>query len=215
MVFTLSREKQDGSLCACNIRNRPAPHGYEIERHFQRGACQGHNRFSQIANKFLAFLIRGRLVIGNIRYAPCVVFFQIIIGSRSAIRRSTQESGIGSSRKGAKMKGKKGLIILSAILVIAASSGCSTPLSTREKGAGIGALGGATAGGLIGAAVGHPAAGAAIGGALGLGTGALVGDQLQGQEQTQYRQQQQIDQNQAEIQRQRQQIDQLKRRQEY
>jgi phage tail tape-measure protein len=117
--------------------------------------------------------------------------------------------------KGVVMNGKKGLIILSAIFVIAASSGCSTPLSTREKGAGIGALGGATAGGLIGAAVGHPAAGAAIGGALGLGAGALVGDQLQGQEQTQYRQQQQIDQNQAEIQRQRQQIDQLKRRQEY
>ena len=35
---------------------RPAPHGYEIERHFQRGACQGHNRFSQIANKILSFL---------------------------------------------------------------------------------------------------------------------------------------------------------------
>ena len=54
----------------------------------------------------------------------------------------------------------------------------------------------------------------AIGGALGLGAGALVGDQLQGQEQTQYRQQQQIDQNQADIQHQRQQIDQL-RQQEY
>src|SRR6476620_7836116 len=101
------------------------------------------------------------------------------------------------------MNSKKGLIVLSAILVIA-GSGCSTPLSTREKGAGIGALGGAAAGGLIGTAVGHPAAGAAIGGVLGLGTGALVGEQLQ-----------QIDQNQAEIQRQRQQIDQLKRRQEY
>ncbi len=83
-------------VCARAIlRNWPEAREYEIERHFQRGACQGHNRFSQIANKFLAFLIRGRLVIGNIRYAPCVVFFQIIIGSRSAIRRSTQESGIG------------------------------------------------------------------------------------------------------------------------
>jgi phage tail tape-measure protein len=142
-------------------------------------------------------------------------FTKSLLDRAGAIRRSTKESGIGSSRKGSMMKGKKGLIILFAILVLAASSGCSTPLSTREKGAGIGALGGATAGGLIGAAVGHPAAGAAIGGALGLGTGALVGDQLQGQEQTQYRQQQQIDQNRAEIQRQRQQIDQLKRRQEY
>jgi uncharacterized protein HemX len=58
-------------------------------------------------------------------------------------------------------------------------------LTTREKGAGIGALGGA--------AVGRLGAGAAIGGALGLGSGALVGDQLQGQEQKQSEQQRQID----------------------
>jgi len=38
--------------------------------------------------------------------------------------------------------------------------GCSTPLTTREKGAGIGALGGAAAGGIIGSVVGHPGAGA-------------------------------------------------------
>jgi phage tail tape-measure protein len=111
--------------------------------------------------------------------------------------------------------GKVFTILMFTIVLVSATSGCSAPLSTREKGAGIGALGGATAGGLIGAAVGHPAAGAAIGGPFGLGAGALVGDQLQGHEQTQYQQQQQIDQNQAEIQRQRQQIDQLRRRQEY
>ena len=75
--------------------------------------------------------------------------------------------------------------IMNSILLIGALilTGCAGgPLSTREKGAGIGALGGAAAGGLVGAAVGHPGAGAAVGGALGLGTGALVGDQLQGQE---------------------------------
>ncbi|HET8562406.1 MAG TPA: OmpA family protein, partial [Candidatus Binatia bacterium] len=65
-----------------------------------------------------------------------------------------------------------GILFLSLVIVF---SGCSAPLSTREKAAGIGALGGAAAGGIIGAAVGHPGAGAAIGGALGLGTGALVG----------------------------------------
>jgi len=114
------------------------------------------------------------------------------------------------------MNGRKGLIILTAIVLSIVISGCSGgSLSTREKGAGIGALGGATAGGLIGAATGHPAAGAGIGAALGLGAGALVGDQLQGQERVQSQQQQQIDQNQAEIQRQRQQIEQLKHRQEY
>lgn len=71
-------------------------------------------------------------------------------------------------------------------------------------------------GGLIGAAVGHPGAGAAIGGAFGLGAGALVGDQLQGQEITNYQQQQQIQRNQAEITRNRQTIQRLERqRNEY
>ena len=88
-------------------------------------------------------------------------------------------------------------------------------LSTREKGAGIGALGGAAVGGIIGAAVGAPGAGAAIGGALGLGAGALVGDQLQGQENKQTEQQRQIDANQAEIDRQRREMEQLKQQREY
>ncbi|HME61940.1 MAG TPA: glycine zipper domain-containing protein, partial [Candidatus Binatia bacterium] len=69
------------------------------------------------------------------------------------------------------------------VVILSSSIGCAGgSLTTREKGAGIGALGGAAAGGIIGAAVGHPGAGAAIGGVLGLGTGALVGDQLQGQD---------------------------------
>src|SRR5882724_27995 len=86
------------------------------------------------------------------------------------------------------------------LAVTMAAVGCAGgDFTTREKGAGIGALGGAAAGGLIGAAVGHPGAGAAIGGALGLGTGALVGDQMLGQEQRQSDQQRQIDANQAEL----------------
>src|SRR5580765_987335 len=96
-------------------------------------------------------------------------------------------------------------------------TGCAGgPVTTREKGAGIGALGGAAAGGIIGSAVGHPAAGALIGGALGLGAGALVGDQLQGHEITNYQQQQQINRNQAEINRNQQDIQRLQRqRSEY
>ena len=93
---------------------------------------------------------------------------------------------------------------------LAALAGCSEPLSTREKGAGIGALGGAAAGGLVGAAVGHPGAGAAIGGALGLGSGALIGDQLQGQEKRQA-EQQTIDQQRAEIAKNQALIDELKK----
>ncbi len=92
------------------------------------------------------------------------------------------------------------------------STGCAGgSLSTREKGAGIGALGGAAAGGIIGSTVRHPAAGALIGGALGLGAGALIGDQLQGHENTSYQQQQQINRNQAEIERNRQEIQRIQR----
>ena len=91
-------------------------------------------------------------------------------------------------------------------------SGCAGgSLSTREKSAGIGALGGAAAGGIVGAAVRRPAAGALIGGALGLGAGALIGDQLQGHENTSYQQQQQINRNQAEIERNRQEIQRIQR----
>ncbi len=70
---------------------------------------------------------------------------------------------------------KKQIVAYSAsALVAAALAGCSTPLTTREKGAGIGTLGGAAAGGIIGSTVGHAGAGAAIGGLLGLGAGALI-----------------------------------------
>jgi outer membrane protein with glycine zipper len=57
------------------------------------------------------------------------------------------------------------------------SLGCSTPLSTREKGALVGGGTGAGVGALVG---GWP--GAAIGGALGAGGGALVGNQMQKQD---------------------------------
>src|SRR5437588_10820531 len=101
---------------------------------------------------------------------------------------------------------------LALVLFVSTIAGCAGgSLSTREKGAGIGALGGAAAGGIVGAAVGHPGAGAAIGGALGLGAGALVGDQLQGHEITNYQQQQQINRNQYETERNRQEIQRLQR----
>ena len=99
--------------------------------------------------------------------------------------------------------------LLTAALVLGGCAGGS--LTTREKGAGIGALGGAAVGGIVGSAVGHPAAGAAIGGGLGLGAGALVGDQLQGQENQNYRQDSEIRNNQAEIDRQRYELERLRR----
>jgi outer membrane lipoprotein SlyB len=101
-------------------------------------------------------------------------------------------------------------------LVAALLTGCAGgALTTREKGAGIGALGGAAAGGIIGSAVRHPGAGAAIGAALGLGAGALIGDQLQGRENAAYGQDQQIYQNQLELERQRRELEDLRQRREY
>jgi phage tail tape-measure protein len=95
--------------------------------------------------------------------------------------------------------------------------GCAGgPLTAREKGAGIGAVGGAAAGGLIGAAAGRPALGAAIGGGVGLGAGALIGDYMQGQEETQYQyNQQQIQQNQRVIEQNRRDVQTQRQRQEY
>ena len=100
------------------------------------------------------------------------------------------------------------MVLLAATLMVGGCAG--GPLTTREKGAGIGTLGGAAAGGLIGAAVGHPAVGALIGGGLGLGAGALIGDQMQGQENQSSRQDEQIRQNQIETNRQQNEIDRLR-----
>ena len=98
------------------------------------------------------------------------------------------------------------------LLLAALLSGCSGgDLTTREKGAGIGALGGSAAGGLIGAATGHPGVGAAVGGALGLGAGALIGDQLQGQENRQKEQQKAIDQQRVELEKNRALIEELRK----
>ena len=109
------------------------------------------------------------------------------------------------------MQGHLKLVTLSMLFIL--TSACASgSLTTREKGAGIGALGGAAAGGAIGAAVGNPGVGAAIGGALGLGAGALIGDQLQGQEMKQAEQQKAIDQQRAEIAKNQALIDELKKR---
>ena len=67
---------------------------------------------------------------------------------------------------------KAPVLFLTGAMLFAGCAGGS--LTTREKGAGIGALGGAAAGGLIGAAVGRPGVGAAIGGGLGLGAVRVV-----------------------------------------
>lgn len=97
------------------------------------------------------------------------------------------------------MKKKSSIGIAALGLSVLMAAGCAGgPMSSREKGAGIGAVGGAAAGGLIGAAFGRPGMGAAIGAGTGLVGGALVGDYMQGQEQQQYNEQT-IQQNQRTI----------------
>ncbi len=98
-----------------------------------------------------------------------------------------------------------------AVLLFGLVFSCSEPLTTREKGAGIGTLGGAAVGGIVGSAVGHPAAGAAIGAGLGLGTGALIGDRVQALEKKQGDLDEQIKQNDLELRRQREELEKLKK----
>src|SRR3970040_2658001 len=100
-----------------------------------------------------------------------------------------------------KNKAANGLFAIAAGALLAGTlvAGCAGgALTTREKGAGIGALGGAAAGGIIGSAARHPGAGAAIGGLLGLGAGALIGDQLPGRDNQAVQQDQQIERHQLE-----------------
>ena len=111
---------------------------------------------------------------------------------------------------------KRILVTVVALFLIIALAGCQGgELTTREKGAGIGTVVGAGLGGIIGAAVGCPGCGAGIGAVTGLAAGALVGDYIQGQDKKTEATQTQIDQNQAEINRQRQEIQTLKKQQEY
>ena len=98
-----------------------------------------------------------------------------------------------------------------AAIVALSLMGCSEPLTTREKGALVGAVGGAAVGGIVGSAVGHPGTGAAVGGAAGLGAGALIGDRVQAIEKQQTELDRQVKQNELELQRQREEIEQLKR----
>ncbi len=102
--------------------------------------------------------------------------------------------------------------LMVAILVIAVAAGCARPLSQREKGAvGGGALG-AGAGAIIGSQKGHAAEGAAIGGVLGALAGGLLGDQADKQQAVNEATQERIGQQQAEIERNRELIEELKRR---
>jgi outer membrane lipoprotein SlyB len=115
-------------------------------------------------------------------------------------------------RKGESMRHR--FISLIALPLVMAFLGCSS-MSTTQKGAAIGGLGGAAAGGLVGSAVRHPVAGALVGGALGAGGGALIGNQLQGHEEVQQQQQEEINRESSELRRQREELQRIKKQGEY
>lgn len=104
------------------------------------------------------------------------------------------------------------VVVFAAITIFAA--GCASGgLSQREKGAGAGAVIGAGAGAIIGNQSGDAGEGALIGAALGGLTGAILGDQQQaGSERRSALEQRQYEQE-EELRRQREEIEQLKREQ--
>jgi outer membrane lipoprotein SlyB len=109
---------------------------------------------------------------------------------------------------------KKNRSVLSALLLSLFLLGCSEPLTTREKGAAIGTVGGAGLGAIIGSATGNAGAGAGIGAAVGLLGGAVIGDQMQARQKQDAEVQRQIEAQQAEIDRQQRELNQLKAKQE-
>src|SRR5215472_1563238 len=137
----------------------------------------------------------------------------------SSLQRRPIENSMESSRRRERsvMRSTASKMIVGAFasVMLLAVSGCSgQPLSTREKGTGIGALAGSATGAIIGAAVGAPGAGAAIGGALGAGGGFLLGNALQNQQVQTQQTQSQIESQQREIEQQRREIENLKQQQE-
>ena len=108
---------------------------------------------------------------------------------------------------------KKTATPIGAILLIMFFPGCSEPLTTREKGAAIGTVGGAGLGAIIGSATGNAGAGAGIGAAVGLLGGAVIGDQMQARQKQDEELQRRIAAQQAEIDRQERELNQLKAQQ--
>ena len=108
---------------------------------------------------------------------------------------------------------KKTATPIGAILLTMFFSGCSEPLTTREKGAAIGTVGGAGLGAIIGSATGNAGAGAGIGAAVGLLGGAVIGDQMQARQKQDEELQRRIAAQQAEIDRQERELNQLKAQQ--
>ncbi len=85
-------------------------------------------------------------------------------------------------QEGTSIRPSRILMVLAVAMLVTA---CSTPLTTREKGALAGGAIGAGTGAVIGSATGHTGTGALIGAGVGIVGGALIGDAMQANEQPQ------------------------------
>ena len=123
----------------------------------------------------------------------------------------------GLRLKHAEPVGSAGVLFTLALLSTVAGAffpGCSEPLTTKEMSAGAGAVVGTTLGGVIGSATGHAGVGAGIGAAIGLVGGALVGEQVQEAQKRQQDLQRQIAEQQSELDRVSEELQQLKQAQQ-
>ena len=133
-----------------------------------------------------------------------------IVGSYSSFRFANVRQNVWMGTTMSSIAKKTVTLVIAAIMIIGLVACSGQPLSTREKGTGIGALVGAGTGAIIGAAVGAPGAGALIGGAIGTAGGFAVGNYMQNQDTQQAQTQSQMQSQQSEIEQQRRQIEQLK-----
>ena len=108
---------------------------------------------------------------------------------------------------------RKVIPTLGAIGLAVLFCGCSQPMTTREQGAVIGTAGGAGLGAIIGSATGNAGAGAGIGAAVGLVGGAVIGDQMQARQKQDEELQRRIAAQQAQIDKQERELNQLKAQQ--
>jgi outer membrane lipoprotein SlyB len=90
---------------------------------------------------------------------------------------------------------------LACAILLGTVFGCSEPLTTREKTAGVGTVAGSTLGAAIGSTVGHPGIGGVAGAGLGLGVGAVIGGQVEALEKKRNDLDQKIKQCELELQR--------------
>lgn len=102
-------------------------------------------------------------------------------------------------------------LVVSAFTVTLLSACAAGPMTPREKGMATGAAIGAGSGAIIGSTTGNAGSGALIGGAIGAAAGGLIGDRQQAQDQQRYSTDERIRQQEIELERQRREIEELKR----